>query len=74
WQEWQARHRALVVLDDVPDEASVRGLLSRSGKCSVLITARGQLAGLAPVHRIALPALADGEALELLGKLIGAGR
>ncbi|MFJ5047621.1 BTAD domain-containing putative transcriptional regulator [Streptomyces sp. NPDC088719] len=74
WQEWQARRRALVVLDDVPDEASVRGLLSRSGKCSVLITARGQLAGLAPVHRIALPALADGEALELLGKLIGAGR
>ncbi|MFJ9109373.1 BTAD domain-containing putative transcriptional regulator [Streptomyces sp. NPDC102283] len=74
WQEWQARRRALVVLDDVPDEASVRGLLSRSGKCSVLITARGQLAGLAPVHRIALPALADGEALELLGELIGAGR
>lgn len=74
WQEWQARHRALVVLDDVPDEASVRGLLPRAGKCSVLITARGQLAGLVPVHRIALPALADGEALELLGKLIGAGR
>ncbi|WP_032764821.1 AfsR/SARP family transcriptional regulator [Streptomyces sp. CNS654] len=74
WQEWQARHRALVVLDDVPDEASVRGLLPRSGKCAVLVTARGQLPGLAPVHRIALPAPADGEALELLGKLIGAGR
>lgn len=74
WQEWLARHRALVVLDDVPDEASVRGLLPRSGQCSVLVTARGQLAGLVPVHRIALPALADGEALELLGKLIGAGR
>ncbi|MFH9611227.1 BTAD domain-containing putative transcriptional regulator [Streptomyces sp. NPDC017448] len=74
WQRWQARRRALVVLDDVPDEASVRGLLPRSGACSVLVTARGQLPGLAPVHRIALPALADGEALELLGKLIGAGR
>ncbi|APS21513.1 AfsR family transcriptional regulator [Streptomyces sp. Tue 6075] len=74
WQEWQARHRALVVLDDVPDEASVRGLLPRSGKCAVLVTARGQLPGLAPVHRIALPAPADSEALELLGKLIGAGR
>ncbi len=74
WQEWQARHRALVVLDDVPDEAAVRGLLPRSGGCSVLVTARGQLPGLASVHRIALPALADGEALELLGKLIGAGR
>ncbi|MEU0978406.1 BTAD domain-containing putative transcriptional regulator [Streptomyces griseus] len=74
WQGWLARHRALVVLDGVPDEAAVRGLLPRSGKCSVLVTARGQLAGLAPVHRIALPALADGEALDLLGKLIGAGR
>ncbi|MFD5201350.1 BTAD domain-containing putative transcriptional regulator [Streptomyces sp. NPDC058375] len=74
WQAWQGRHRALVVLDDVPDEASVRGLLPRSGACSVLVTARGQLPGLAPVHRIALPAPADGEALELLGKLIGAGR
>ncbi|MFH9269233.1 BTAD domain-containing putative transcriptional regulator [Streptomyces sp. NPDC017546] len=74
WQGWLARHRALVVLDDVPGEAAVRGLLPRSGRCSVLVTARGQLAGLAPVHRIALPAPADGEALELLGKLIGAGR
>ncbi|WNF27126.1 BTAD domain-containing putative transcriptional regulator [Streptomyces sp. C11-1] len=74
WQEWLARHRALILLDDVPDEASVRGLLPRSGSCRVLVTARRPLAGLAPVHRIALADLADGEALELLGKLIGAGR
>ncbi|MGW4228036.1 BTAD domain-containing putative transcriptional regulator [Streptomyces sp. NPDC004980] len=74
WQDWLSRHRALIVLDDVPDEASVRGLLPRSGRCSVVLTARGQLAGLAPAHRIALTALADGEALELLGRLIGAGR
>ncbi|KQX78934.1 MULTISPECIES: AfsR/SARP family transcriptional regulator [Streptomyces] len=74
WQDWLSRHRALIVLDDVPDEASVRGLLPRSGRCSVLLTARGQLAGLAPAHRVALTALADGEALELLGRLIGAGR
>ncbi|MFD3975186.1 BTAD domain-containing putative transcriptional regulator [Streptomyces cyaneofuscatus] len=74
WQRWLSLHRALIVLDDVPDEAFVRGLLPRSGPSSVVLTARGQLAGLAPVHRIALGALADGEALELLGKLIGAGR
>ncbi|MFW3475023.1 BTAD domain-containing putative transcriptional regulator [Streptomyces microflavus] len=74
WQEWLSLHRALIVLDDVPDEASVRGLLPRSGPSSVVLTARGQLAGLAPVHRVALGALADGEALELLGKLIGPGR
>lgn len=74
WQRWLSLHRALFVLDDVPDEAFVRGLLPRSGPSSVVLTARGQLAGLAPVHRIALGALADGEALELLGKLIGPGR
>ncbi|MFJ9635579.1 BTAD domain-containing putative transcriptional regulator [Streptomyces sp. NPDC101178] len=74
WQRWLALHRALIVLDDVPDEASVRGLLPRSGPSSVVLTARGQLAGLAPVHRIAMAALADGEALELLGRLIGTGR
>ncbi|MER6191901.1 AfsR/SARP family transcriptional regulator [Streptomyces cyaneofuscatus] len=74
WQRWLALHRALIVLDDVPDEAFVRGLLPRSGPSSVVLTARGQLAGLAPVHRIALGTLADGEALELLGKLIGPGR
>lgn len=74
WQRWLALHRALIVLDDVPDEAFVRGLLPRSGPSSVVLTARGQLAGLSPVHRIALGALADGEALELLGKLIGPGR
>ncbi|MFD3960591.1 MULTISPECIES: BTAD domain-containing putative transcriptional regulator [Streptomyces] len=75
WQEWLSLHRALIVLDDVPDEASVRGLLPRSsGPSSVVLTARGQLPGLAPVHRIALAALADAEALELLGKLIGPGR
>ncbi|MEW1630172.1 BTAD domain-containing putative transcriptional regulator [Streptomyces sp. NPDC089173] len=74
WQRWLSLHRALIVLDDVPDEASVRGLLPRSGPSSVVLTARGQLAGLAPVHRIALAALADGEALELLGRLIGPGR
>ncbi|MFF6904458.1 BTAD domain-containing putative transcriptional regulator [Streptomyces sp. NPDC012389] len=74
WQRWLSLHRALIVLDDVPDEAFVRGLLPRSSPSSVVLTARGQLAGLAPVHRIALGALADGEALELLGKLIGPGR
>ncbi|MFF9685770.1 BTAD domain-containing putative transcriptional regulator [Streptomyces sp. NPDC014623] len=74
WQDWLARHRALIVLDDVADEASVRGLLPRSGRCAVVLTARGQLAGLEAVHRTALAAPEDGEALELLGTLIGGDR
>ncbi|MEU1772394.1 BTAD domain-containing putative transcriptional regulator [Streptomyces sp. NPDC019922] len=74
WQDWLSRHRALIVLDDVADEASVRGLLPRTGRSSVLLTARGQLAGLEAVHRTALAAPDEDEALELLGTLIGGDR
>ncbi|MFD5134963.1 BTAD domain-containing putative transcriptional regulator [Streptomyces sp. NPDC058378] len=74
WQDWLSRHRALIVLDDVADEASVRGLLPRAGRSSVLLTARGQLAGLEAVHRTALAAPGEDEALELLGTLIGRDR
>ncbi|MEU1483630.1 BTAD domain-containing putative transcriptional regulator [Streptomyces sp. NPDC005752] len=74
WQDWLSRHRALIVLDDVADEASVRGLLPRSGRCSVVLTARGQLAGLEAAHREALAAPEDDEALELLATLIGEAR
>ncbi|MFJ6460055.1 BTAD domain-containing putative transcriptional regulator [Streptomyces sp. NPDC091387] len=74
WRHWLAGHRSLVVLDDVPDEAAVRALLPGTGGSSFVLTARKQLAGLSPVHRIALPPLAPAEALELLGRLIGAGR
>lgn len=74
WRLWAAGHRALVVLDDVPDEGTVRELLPGAGRSSFVLTARGQLAGLAPVHRVALPPLDPDEALELLGRLIGPGR
>ncbi|MEU0146352.1 BTAD domain-containing putative transcriptional regulator [Streptomyces sp. NPDC006288] len=74
WQDWLSRHRALIVLDDVADEASVRGLLPRSGRCSVVLTARGQLAGLEDAHRTALAVPEDDEALELLATLIGEDR
>jgi len=71
WRHWAASHRALLVLDDVPDEGTVRELLPGAGRSSFVLTARGQLAGLAPVHRVALPPLDPVEALELLGRLIG---
>lgn len=71
WQDWLSRHRALVVLDDVADEASVRGLLPRSGRCSMLLTSRSQLTGLEAVHRTALAVPGEDEALALLGTLIG---
>lgn len=74
WREWVAEHRVLVILDDVPDERAVRPLLPCGGPGRVLLTAHGQLGGLAPVHRVAVPPLSAVEALELLGGLIGHGR
>ncbi|MDK9495874.1 BTAD domain-containing putative transcriptional regulator [Streptomyces katrae] len=74
WREWLARHRVLVVLDDVPDERAVRPLLPCGGRGRVLLTARGQLGGLAPVHRIGVPPLGTAESLQLLAGLVGQGR
>lgn len=74
WREWLAEHRVLVVLDDVPDERAVRPLLPCGGRGRVLLTARGQLGGLAPVHRIPVPPLGTAESLQLLAGLIGQGR
>lgn len=74
WREWVAERRVLVVLDDVPDERTVRPLLPCGGQGRLLLTARGQLGGLAPVRRLAVPPLNTSEALELLGGLIGQGR
>ncbi|MFJ2932562.1 BTAD domain-containing putative transcriptional regulator [Streptomyces sp. NPDC087219] len=71
WREWLARHRVLVILDDVPEERSVRALLPCGGQGRVLLTARGQLGGLAPVHRMAVPPLDTAEAVQLLAGLVG---
>ncbi|NML51044.1 AfsR family transcriptional regulator [Streptomyces sp. R302] len=74
WRGWLAEHRALVVLDDVPDEESVRPLISWAGQGRVLLTARGRLGGLAPVHRVDVPPLEPEGALELLGGIVGRAR
>lgn len=74
WRSWLADHRALLVLDDAPHETAVRPLLPGSGRSSVLVTARTQLAGLAPAHRVQVPPLSTAEALDLLGRLVGVGR
>lgn len=74
WRDWLVDRRVLLVLDDAPDEAAVRPLLPGAGRGRVIITTRTQLAGLAPAHRLPVPALSTAEALDLLGRLIGAGR
>ncbi|MFF9008768.1 BTAD domain-containing putative transcriptional regulator [Streptomyces goshikiensis] len=74
WREWLARHRVLVILDDVPDESAVRPLLPCGGRGRVLLTARGQLGGLAPVDRVCVPPLGTAESVQLLAGLVGEGR
>ncbi|MFH9728039.1 BTAD domain-containing putative transcriptional regulator [Streptomyces sp. NPDC017254] len=71
WREWLAEHRVLVILDDVPEERAVRPLLPSGGQGRVLLTARGQLGGLAPVHRVSVPPLGTAEAVQLLTGLVG---
>ncbi|MFF8606813.1 BTAD domain-containing putative transcriptional regulator [Streptomyces sp. NPDC015346] len=74
WREWLAEHRVLVILDDVPEERAVRPLLPCGGQGRVLLTARGQLGGLAPVHRVNVPPLGTAEAVQLLAGLVGPSR
>ncbi|MFJ4779987.1 BTAD domain-containing putative transcriptional regulator [Streptomyces sp. NPDC088762] len=74
WREWLAEHHVLVILDDVPDERAVRPLLPCGGRGRVLLTARGQLGGLAPVHRVPVPPLGTAESVQLLAGLVGQGR
>ena len=74
WRKWLAAHRVLVVLDDVPEERAVRPLLPSGGPGRVLLTARGQLGGLAPVRRISVPPLGTAEAVQLLAGLVGRSR
>ncbi|MEV7601091.1 BTAD domain-containing putative transcriptional regulator [Kitasatospora sp. NPDC089797] len=74
WRASLAGRRMLLVLDDAPGEAVVRELLPGTGRSSVLVTSRSQLAGLAAVHRISVPPLAPAEALDLLGRITGPGR
>ncbi|GAA0679118.1 hypothetical protein GCM10010193_35830 [Kitasatospora atroaurantiaca] len=74
WRSWLTGRRVLVVLDDAPDEASIRHLLPGAGAGSVLVTSRSRLAGLGPLHRLELGPYALDEAVELLARIAGDGR
>ncbi|MFB9902739.1 AfsR/SARP family transcriptional regulator [Allokutzneria oryzae] len=69
-----AERRMLVLLDNAADEGQVAPLLPGAGGCSVLVTSRRRLTGLAGAHRVELGGLNAQEALALLGALVGDGR
>ena len=72
-----AGKRVLLVLDNARDAAQVRPLLPGSAGCLVVVTSRGQFAGLAAVEGawlLPLGLLTEQEARELLAGRFGAGR
>ncbi len=69
-----ADRRVLVVLDNAADEAQVRPLLPAGAGNAVLVTSRARLAGLTLTEVIDLGVLPPEQAVELLDKIVGAGR
>ena len=69
-----AGRRALLVLDNAADEAQVADLIPAGPGCLVLVTSRRSLAGLDGAHPVRLDVFPPGEALELLGRIVGPDR
>ncbi|MFC3385475.1 AfsR/SARP family transcriptional regulator [Couchioplanes azureus] len=66
--------RLLILLDDARDVAQILPLLPGAAGCAVLVTGRARLDGLPVAVRADLDVFPPGEALELLGRVIGADR
>jgi tetratricopeptide (TPR) repeat protein/transcriptional regulator with XRE-family HTH domain len=69
-----ADRRVLVVLDNAASEAQVRPLLPGTPGCGVLVTSRARLAGLEAARLLHLDVLEEPQAVELLGRIVGAER
>jgi tetratricopeptide (TPR) repeat protein len=74
YRSLMADRRVLVLLDNAANEAQVRPLLPAGAGNAVLVTSRTQLTGLVGAEVIDLDVLPPEQAVELLGKITGAGR
>ncbi|MCG5213147.1 BTAD domain-containing putative transcriptional regulator [Streptosporangium soli] len=68
-----AERRMLLLLDDAASAAQVRPLLPGDG-CPVLVTSRRRITELPGAVHVGLDVLPPGEAAELFGRIVGAGR
>src|SRR5262249_46915990 len=66
--------RALVLLDNAPDERAVRALLPGSPTCAVLVASRQRLAALEGAALVDLADMATADAVALLGAIAGRDR
>jgi DNA-binding SARP family transcriptional activator/tetratricopeptide (TPR) repeat protein len=66
-----ADRRVLVLLDDAANEAQVRPLLPGGPSSAVLVTSRPPLMGLEGARLVSLDVFEQGEAVQLLERLIG---
>jgi transcriptional regulator with XRE-family HTH domain/tetratricopeptide (TPR) repeat protein len=69
-----AGRRVLVVLDNAASEEQVRPLLPGMPGCAVLVTSRRRLSGLEGASLLDLEVLEPEQAIELLGRIVGAAR
>jgi transcriptional regulator with XRE-family HTH domain/tetratricopeptide (TPR) repeat protein len=69
-----AGQRVLVVLDNAASEEQVRPLLPGAPGCAVLVTSRRRLSGLEGASLVDLEVLEPEQAIELLGRIVGAAR
>ncbi|CAL9353981.1 hypothetical protein SUDANB120_00522 [Streptomyces sp. enrichment culture] len=66
-----ADKRMLLVLDDARDLGQIEPLLPGSSACAVVVTSRNTLAGLPAALRLRLDVLPAGDAVRLLGRIVG---
>jgi DNA-binding SARP family transcriptional activator len=74
WREWTARHRVLVVLDNVRDAEQIRPLLPGSPECHAIVASRNRLTELDGATSLLLDVLSVSEAGALFARIAGAAR
>ncbi|NEB36899.1 BTAD domain-containing putative transcriptional regulator [Streptomyces sp. SID14515] len=74
WQSVTRRRRLVVVLDNAADSEQVRSLIPSSPHCLTLITSRPRLVDLDAVEWLSLDVLPEQDGIELIKRIVGAGR